>query len=46
VIGIFDGKKIGAVLWRRKCTGASSSIEFGFLEETIGKRKWGTAFGN
>ena len=24
----------------------SRGIEFGFLEETIGKRKWGTAFGN
>jgi hypothetical protein len=46
VIRIFDGKKNGVVLWRHKCTGASRGIEFGFLEETIGKRKWGTAFGN
>ena len=46
VIRIFDGKKNGAVLLRHKCTGASQGIEFGFLEETIGKRKWGTAFGN
>ena len=46
VIRIFDGKKNDVVLWRHKCTGASRGIEFGFLEETIGKRKWGTAFGN